>query len=59
MARSQGDPRVVFVLNVVLSATFCYAVLRGLDFVGAVEFSWPLMAGTTAALVVLTHIVTR
>lgn len=59
MARSQGDPRVLFVLNVVLSAMFCYAVLRGLDFVGAVEFSWSLMAGTTAALVVLTHVVTR
>lgn len=59
MARSRGDPRVLFVLNFVLSALFCYLVVRGLVFIGAVGFSWGLVAGTTAVLVVLTHLVTR
>lgn len=59
MARSRGDPRLLFVLNVVLSSLFCYLVLRGLAFVGAVEFTWVLMAGSTAALVVVTRLVTR
>lgn len=59
MARSQGDPRVLFAMNLVLSATFCYTVVWGLDFIGALEFSWPLIAGATALLMVITHVVTR
>ncbi len=59
MVESRGDPRVLFALNLVLSALFCYAVLRGLDFIGAVGFSWGLVAGTTVLLMVLTHVMTR
>lgn len=59
MARSRGDPRVLFVMNIVLSATFCYIVLQGLVFVGAVEFSWMWFVGGTAVLVILTHFITR
>ncbi|ADJ16283.1 hypothetical protein [Halalkalicoccus jeotgali] len=59
MARSQGDPRVLVVMNLLLSAAFCYVALRGLAFVGAVEFSWLLFAAATAGLVVITHLVTR
>lgn len=58
-SRSQGDPRVLFVMNLVFSALFCYAVVRGLDFVGALEFSWRVVTGATAVLVVVTHLVTR
>ena len=59
MARSQGDPRVLLVMNLVLSALFCYVVVWGLDFIDAVEFSWPLVAGATVVLAVVTHLVTR
>lgn len=59
MARSQGDPRVLFAMNLVLSAAFCYTVAWGLDFIDALEFSWLLIAGATAVLMVLTHVVTR
>ncbi|MEM4782047.1 MAG: hypothetical protein QXG03_10880 [Halalkalicoccus sp.] len=59
MARSRGDPRVLFAMNLVLSAVFCYTVIWGLDFIGAVTFSWPLVAGATALLMVVTHVVTR
>ncbi|MFC7009321.1 hypothetical protein [Halalkalicoccus salilacus] len=58
-SRSQGDPRVLFVMNLAFSALFCYAVVWGLDFIGALAFSWRLVAGATAVLVVLTHLVTR
>lgn len=56
---STGDPRVLFVMNLVLSALFCYSVIRGLVFVGAVEFSWGLFAGSTALLMGCTHLITR
>ncbi|WP_122090517.1 hypothetical protein [Halalkalicoccus subterraneus] len=59
MVRSRGDPRVLFVMNLLLSAAFCYLVLQGLDFVGVVRFSWVLFAGTTAVLMAITHLVTR
>lgn len=59
MPSSRGDPRVLFVMNLVLSTLFCYVVVRGLDFIGVVGFSWPLVAGTTAVLVIVTHLVTR
>lgn len=59
MARPQGDPRVLLVMNLVLSATFCYTVVWGLDFIGVVGFSWLLVAGATAVLMALTHLVTR
>lgn len=58
-SRSRGDPRVLFVLNLLLSASFCYVVVRGFDLIGALEFSWRLVAGATAVLMVLTHLVTR
>lgn len=53
---SEGDPRVLFVLNVVLSLAFSYVVVWGLDFVGAVEFSLVNLALATAVLVVATHL---
>ena len=59
MARSQGDPRVLFFINLLLSATFCYIVLHGLVFIGAAEFSWLWFVGGTVVLMVLTHLVTR
>lgn len=57
--RSRGDPRVLFVMNLTLSALFCYVVLQGLEFVGAVEFTWIRFALATAGLVLLTYVVTH
>jgi hypothetical protein len=59
MARSRGDPRVLLVLNLLLSATFCYIVLQGLVLLDATEFSWTVFALGTVVLMVLTHLVTR
>lgn len=59
MARSQGDPRVLFVINLVLSAALAGSVLWGLDFIGAAEFTRLNMALGTGALMVLTWLVVR
>lgn len=51
---SQGDPRVLFVLNLVLSGLFSLVVVSGLAFITAAEFTWGRVAVSTAALMVLT-----
>lgn len=59
MARSRGDPRVLFVMNLVLSAVFCYVALRGLALIDMIPFSWELFAAGTIVLMALTYVVTR
>lgn len=56
---TDGDPRVHLLLNLVLSALFVAVVLRGLDFVGALELTIPRLVVGTLALMLLTHVVTR
>ena len=56
---SQGDPRVLFVLNLVLSSVFAYGVVWGLDFIDVVTFSLRTVAGVALALMVVTYVVTR
>jgi len=56
---SQGDPRVLFVLNLVLSSVFAYGVVWGLDFIDVVTFSLQTVAGVALALMVVTYVVTR
>ena len=56
---SQGDPRVLFVINLVLSSIFAYAVTWGLDFIGVVEFSLRFVATLALVLMVVTYVVTR
>lgn len=56
---SDGDPRVQFALNVVLSAVFVYVVLWGLDLIDAIELTIPRYVVGTLLLVLLTHVVTR
>lgn len=55
MAR-KGDPRVHLVMNLVLSAAFATLLVTGVAFVTEITFSWRLVAGVTAALVVLTYL---
>mgnify|MGYP006273188459 CR=1 FL=1 len=59
MANSQGDPRVLFVMNLVLSALFASVVVWGLDYVGVLSFSLARIAVATGVLMVITHLVTR
>lgn len=54
---SQGDPRVLFVLNLTLSFVFSTAVFGGLAFVGVVPFEWTRVAIGTAALVLVSYLV--
>lgn len=56
---SEGDPRVHFVMNLVLSAVFAAVVLWGLEYVGAAAFTLQNVAVGTGVLMVLTHLVTR
>jgi len=56
---SQGDPRVLFVMNLVLSSVFAYGVVWGLDFIDVVTFSLRTVAGVALALMVVTYVVTR
>jgi hypothetical protein len=56
---SQGDPRVLIVMNLVLSSVFAVVVLWGFDFLGLVPFT-PLNAATLAVLLVgVTYLVTK
>lgn len=54
---SQGDPRVLFALNFVLSAVFSAVVVFGLSFVGLLEFDWTTVGLATTGLVLLTWLV--
>ena len=54
---SQGDPRVLFVMNLVLSFFFSAFVVWGLAFLDMIQFDWGTVALATAVLVFLTHIV--
>lgn len=59
MANSKGDPRVLFVMNLVLSTAFAAFVVWGLSFIGVLEFGWQNVAVLTALLMVVTYVVTR
>ena len=54
---SEGDPRVLFVMNLVLSAAFASVVVAGLAFLGVMEFTWTTIAVATLILVVITWVV--
>ena len=56
---SEGDPRVLVVLNAVLSAAFAWLLVWGADLVGFVEYSLANVAVVAIGLFVLTHVVTR
>ncbi|MFB6123781.1 MAG: hypothetical protein ABEJ78_10025 [Haloferacaceae archaeon] len=54
---SEGDPRVLLAMNVVLSSIFAIVVVWGLDFVGVLPFTPRNVVGLAAVLVVLTYLV--
>ena len=53
---SQGDIRVLLVLDVVLSFLFSWLVLSGLAFVDLTTFTWSKVAIATAALSLITYL---
>ncbi|PSQ46354.1 hypothetical protein BRD15_09380 [Halobacteriales archaeon SW_6_65_15] len=59
MANSKGDPRVLFVMNLVLSAAFGTFVIWGLSFVDVLEFGWQNVAVLTGLLMIVTRLVVR
>ena len=54
---SDGDIRVLLVLDIVLSAVFAAVVLWGADFVGIAAFTLTNYLGMTLALAALTYVV--
>lgn len=52
----QGDLRVLFVMNLVLSFIFSYMVVWGLSFVDMLEFSWQTVGFATLGLMIVTHL---
>jgi hypothetical protein len=54
---SQGDPRVLFVMNLVLSALFSTVVVWGFAFIDVLEFSWRTVGVATLALMLVTWVV--
>lgn len=56
---SDGDPRVLLVLNAVLSALFAGMLVWGLALVTNLEFGLTTVALVAVALFVLTHVITR
>lgn len=55
-SRSDGDPRVLFALNLLLSFVFSYAVVWGLSFIELATFSWQNVGVATVALMLLTWV---
>ncbi len=54
---SPGDPRVLFVMNVVLSAAFAAFVVWGLSFVDLVPFTLQGVVGLALVLSLVTYLV--
>nr|WP_304448980.1 hypothetical protein [Halomarina sp. PSRA2] len=56
---SRGDPRVLFVMNALLSTAFGAVVLWGLAFLDIVAFTAVNLATMALVLMALTYVVTR
>jgi hypothetical protein len=54
---TDGDSRVLFVMNVALSVAFAAVVVWGLAFIDVLVFSWETVGLAAAALAVLTYLV--
>jgi hypothetical protein len=54
---SDGDIRVLVVLDLLLSAIFASAVVWGLDYIGVVAFTPGTVAAATVGLAALTYLV--
>lgn len=55
---SRGDPRVLLVMNLVLSTLFAVSIIWGLSFVGIVEYTLINVATAAILLFAATYAVT-
>ena len=56
---SQGDPRVLFVMNLVLSSIFAVGIVWGLSVIGLAGFTIWNVASLALLLMAVTYLVTR
>ena len=56
---SQGDPRVLFVMNLVLSSAFAAGIVWGLSVIGLVDVTVWNVASLALLLMAVTYVVTR
>ena len=54
---TQGDPRVLIAMNVVLSTVFAATVIWGLSYLGAAEFTLVNVATGAVLLVAISYVV--
>ena len=54
---TQGDPRVLVAMNVVLSTVFAATAVWGLSYLGAAEFTLVNVATGAVLLVAISHVV--
>ncbi|MFC7082050.1 hypothetical protein [Halorussus caseinilyticus] len=57
MSNSKGDPRVLFLMNLVLSSAFASLVVWGLSYLDLLTFAWPTVAVATGIVMLLTYLV--
>ncbi|WP_058827418.1 hypothetical protein [Haloferax sp. Q22] len=55
----EGDPRVLFVMNLVLSTTFAAVVVYGLSYLDLAAFSVVNVASAALVLTAVTYLVTN
>ncbi|SFH00435.1 hypothetical protein SAMN04488063_3553 [Halopelagius inordinatus] len=55
---SQGDPRVLFVMNLVLSTLFASIVVWGVSYVDIADFTVINVASLAVVLMAVTYVVT-
>ncbi len=58
VSSSQGDPRVLFAMNAILSTLFAWSIVWGLSFLGVVGFSLVNVATAAILLFTVTYAVT-
>ena len=56
---SEGDPRVLWVMNVVLSSAFAAVVVWGLSYLDLAAFTLTNVATLAVLVVAVTYLVTR
>ncbi|MFB6090050.1 MAG: hypothetical protein ABEJ97_03240 [Halobellus sp.] len=56
---SEGDPRVLFAMNLVLSSVFATVVVWGLSFVEIAPFTPVNVASLALVLMAATYLITR
>lgn len=54
--KPKGDPRVFWILNLILSFIFAYTVLLGLEFLVDFEYDWITIILLTVIVMIISHL---